>query len=169
MAILVAFPFGFSSIAFGLESSLEQGLCACNCLPALVGQNRSSDWVLPIPTALQSSNIYHTPCLSPLENDISQCNFAPLIPHPQLPSLPPWVLTFPRMGSPFFFFSSYFVYLWEVAQVRHSKWNQVTLPSALHLKIPDCFFFMSREQTQITSPPAALSTLWSKAPRATLL
>lgn len=104
MAILVAFPFGFSSIAFGLESSLEQGLCACNCLPALVGQNRSSDWVLPIPTALQSSNIYHTPCLSPLENDISQCNFAPLIPHPQLPSLPPWVLTFPRMGSPFFFF-----------------------------------------------------------------
>lgn len=41
------------------------------------------------------------------------------------------------MGSPFFF--SHFVYLWEVAQVRHSKWNQVTLPSALHLKIPIVF------------------------------
>lgn len=162
MAILVAFPFCFSWTAFGLESSLEQGLLSSNCLLALVGQNRSSDWVLSTLMALQSNNIYHTSCLSPLENDISQCNFAPLI-------CPSWVLTFrveiPLMASPF----SYFVYLWEVVQVRHSKWKQVMLPSALHLEIPDCFFLMSREQAQITSPLAALSTLWNKAVRAALL
>lgn len=145
MAVLVVCPFCFSSTAFGLESSLEQGLFSCNCLPALVGQNQSSDWVLSTLMAPQSNNIYHTPCLSPLENDISRCNFAPLI-------FPLWVLTFRveshLMASPF----SHFVYLWEVAQVRHSKWKQVMLPSTLHLKIPDCFFLMSREQAQITSP-----------------
>lgn len=111
MAVLVACPFSSSLAAFSLESTLGQGLLSWICLLAPAGQSQSCDWVLNSLMALQSNNIYHTSCFSPLENDISQCNFAPQI-------FPVWVLTFrvkfSLTASPF----PYFVYLWEVAQIR---------------------------------------------------
>ena len=117
------FPFCLSPCGLEPESTLEQCPCSWNCLLALVGRNQSSDWVPNTLMALQSNSIYHISCLSPLENDISQCNVASWI-------FPLWVFSFrvefSLMASPF----PHFVYLWEVAHIKLPSTPQMELGRA---------------------------------------
>lgn len=52
--------------------------------------------------------------------------------------------------------------LHKLGSSQHRKWNQVMIPSTLHLKIPVCFPIICYEQVQIASPLTALSTLRNK-------